>query len=154
MKDIASLMFNVNYDSDSNSDYAFEFEHVIKLHDFLAENPELADVTCVAIKTGYTDRIINNDDLGFAVCLTDMFSSPKLAPNIKNQKIYDIAKQVIHHGTVVFDDKDTLSVFNRVSELNAADYCSCCNVANIFKMQWFKVGEDVVLVCHVDTESG
>jgi hypothetical protein len=154
---IASLYFDSLYfyhsdsDCDCDSEGDIEDNYRKMLDTFLDQNPHLKKVACIAIQTSYTHRIINQTDLEFSVCFTDKCWAPQLAPTIHNMETYNIIKDVIDDGVVVFDDYDVDNVFNRIDLLGSGQYCSFCKISNLYEMIWYKVGDNILVLCTVDT---
>lgn len=155
----------IKYDSDDDVTYQWQWSDFLEsradtrqLSDFLESRGDLSQVSCIAIYTGYTDRIIMSkrklNSLSPAVVFTDDVWNETLKPKIFNNMIYEIVKPIICKGICVFEDKDAKSVFDYIEALNDADYCSCCDIDNLMSLTWYKNKEHTILVAYVDTESG
>lgn len=115
-KSIHRFTFELNeLDSD------FDLEIIFNI--FLKNNPKLSNVTCIAINTGYTNRIIKNKNalkiLKPAVVYTDILWDSHLKPIINNQKLYELTyKKIINDGVCVFDNTYAYSIFELIEKLN------------------------------------
>lgn len=155
MKPIATFVFTDTDDIDYE-----EQEEVY--HDqfatFMKQNPSLKEVACIAIKTGYTHRLIERKDVmdpAPAVVFTDKIWEPTLQPVINDRSIYDLVRRAgIKYGTCVFDCKSAEEVLDRITDLGYADYCGCCDIENVIDIRWYLVDDKLVLKCTMDCESG
>jgi hypothetical protein len=144
--------FTRAYDSDDD-DNVYD-----QVDDYLRKNDELQKIDCIAIYTGYTDRIISSKkrlkNIMPAVIFTDKFWNKDLHPKVFDQSIYEMVKPVISDGAVAFKANEVMKVFEYIDILNNADYCEFCNSNNLYRLEWYKNNDKVILVAHVDTESG
>lgn len=129
-----------------------------QLDGVLREHPNLASVACIAVCTGYTDRLVTSPQLlevlQPAVVYTDKIWDPELDPVIINPRAHVLCSQISDDGVCVFTDSDASKVFHYVECLGEADYCGFCNVQNVMGLEWHEVDGQLVLMCTVDTESG
>lgn len=146
-------------DSDCDSDCE-ELTMDEQLAKFLAANPKLANVECICVNTGYTHRIIENeellDDIVPAVVFTDKCWNADLKPYINDQVLHDLVINIkgIDDGTCVFDSKDADNVFSCIDDLHNAEYCGFCNTDNLYHAEWYEIDGKIVMVAKVDCESG
>jgi hypothetical protein len=156
---IATFEVEHNYDDDWNEN-RFEDEADEQLEKFLEDNPSLKDVKCICVNTGYTDRIIDNeeilDDLDAAVVFTDKCWNSDLKPLIFDQEIHDLVANIkgVDDGSCVFKESSPAAVFSCISSLQMAEYCGCCSAGNFYRAEFYDVDGKIVMVAMVDCESG
>jgi hypothetical protein len=128
---------------------------VKQLSEFLSCHPELERVTCIGVKTGYTDRVYSQAaNLNAAVVFTDKCWKKDLQPLIRVRRLYEIVKPIFNDGIVVFANTSVKDVFGCIERLANAEYCAFCNAENLYLMRWYQVGNALVVECCVDCESG
>ena len=126
-----------------------------ELKEFLSYHPELAQVSCIGVKTGYTDRLYSRArELKAAVVFTDKCWQKGLKPLVLVPSVYENVKPIFNVSTVVFENTNANDVFGLIERLADAEYCAFCNAENIMRINWYKLGNETVMECCVDCESG
>jgi hypothetical protein len=149
-----------NFDYDTNHDYYYT-DYSKMLSKFLDNNENLKEVHYICVNTRYTHRIIEmyneNDKINMiqpAVIFTDKEWNPQLAPKIIDNNTYEIVKDVCKFDSCVFNAKDSVDVFDCISDLGSLDYCGFCKISSLQNIMWYDVNGKTVMIAYVDTESG
>ena len=100
--------------------------------EFIHANPELKEVNCISIKTGFVSELLSKI-------------------NIEEMKEITAAAK----DTVVFVPEDggvflSENVFSKLSVLNSFGYCKNCRPFWIDEIRWGKNGDKTILMCVVD----
>jgi hypothetical protein len=129
-----------------------------QVESFLNDRPELANITCIAIEVGYTDRAIIVRDLevhypDIAVVFTDpdWMSKNRCEPYIseKHNRLYDLVSRVVDYNTCVFARTQSTQIGECINDLQRLHFL----ISNkIGKITWWKVGEYMVLLATLQSQ--
>ena len=154
--------------SDKQSYYDFLFDEKSinsVLNKILLDNPELIDVKCIIIETGYTYGFVADKYLrkksGACVIYPDEFGrfsygneKKNLNLIISNKELYELTKSICTGGQLVFNSNKSINLINHINKLNELNYCAMCIISNIRSLTWYKENDELILFVSIDTEAG
>lgn len=131
---------------------ALEVDFVITLREFLDENPEFKQVSYIAVRTLFTDRILSEPSiiqyLTPCVVYPDLqvtpFSQPRVSKLVLSQKADNICRMfakavsvAILTGTCVFRAEHSLQLPEIIHKLHRVDYCRFCHLQSITSVTFY-----------------
>jgi hypothetical protein len=128
----------------------------IQVESFLNARPELADITCIAVEVGYTDRAIMMRDLevhypDVAVVFTDpdWILRNRCEPYISDHRLYDLVGKIIDYNTCVFARARSIQIMDCMNDLQKLNFFISDRIDEI---TWWRVEEDVVLLATLQSQ--
>jgi hypothetical protein len=151
---LASIEFSFLYTIyDSNFLAYNDKKKQLKL--FIEEN-DIDNVLCIAINTCYTNQLIKSKhklkSINPDVVLTDHNLIPVYKPYVANKQLHKLIKNIVKYGSVVFETYNPFDVFDYICILDSLNYCKYCNIANLYKIDFYKIKEDIVMVAYIAAE--
>ena len=116
----------------------------------LLDSPTLRSVSCIVVRTGFTERIALSKDLQTRVSPGVEYSWPGFRGD---PRLGALVASLEGDGTVVFPHTDAAELPSAVERIEKAGYCACCEFFWVTHVKWIEVRGQTVLWCNLDTES-
>jgi hypothetical protein len=152
---INKLKFEIPEDFFGDED---EFDNKIKnlfnehLFKFLEKNQNLKNISYIGVHTNYVKKIMDIITLkNLDAELIYDYGGLVLTKN--NELLGLIKNNSSFYGSVVFKSNDPMEYSTFIDKLDKQDYCSCCNLDNLFHVKWYEpVKGTIIMLCFIDNE--